>query len=514
MRLCVPLFSSVRLDSERQSTRHPRCRSVAVMLAFMLLGLAPGRIGVVVAADTPAGPNIILVMTDDQGYGDLACHGNPELNTPNLDRFHSQSVRFRQFMVSPTCAPTRCALMTGRHEFRSGVTHTIQERERMALSAKTLPESLRRAGYTTGIFGKWHLGDEDAYQPEKRGFDEVFIHGAGGIGQTYPGSCGDAPNNRYFNPAILHNGRFVKTKGYCTDLFFNQAISWIKNQNGKQRFFCYISTNTPHTPLICPSEYEKKYTGKVPPNTAKFFGMIENIDDNFGRLLKTVADLGIEKETLIIFMTDNGGTGGCDLFNAGMRGRKGTPYLGGIRVPCFFRWPGTFTPGDVDALAGHIDLLPTLTELAAAPRPAGVTLDGRSLVPLLKNPKADWPDRILFTHLGRWPTGKAAEAKYRQCSLRNSRFQMVSSKPSGEKSWELYDLVADPGQTTNVLDKFPEVVREFEAAYDAWWQSIQPGLVNENAVGPAVNPFKERYWRQFPEERPKKSKETTPPEKS
>jgi arylsulfatase A-like enzyme len=505
MSLGVLVFADVLMHIDRNFSWPRHTRSLPILLG-LLLTVTWAHSGDVMAADAPTGPNIILVITDDQGYGDLACHGNPVLSTPNLDRFHAQAVRFRQFMVSPTCAPTRCALMTGRHEFRSGVTHTIQERERMALSAKTLPESLRRAGYTTGIFGKWHLGDEDRYQPEKRGFDEVFIHGAGGIGQTYPGSCGDAPNNSYFNPAILHNGRFVKTKGYCTDLFFEQAMNWISRQAKKKPFFCYLSTNTPHAPLICPPEYENKYTGKVPANTAKFYGMIENIDDNFGRLLKKVAELGIEKDTLIVFMTDNGGTAGCEVFNAGMRGRKGTPYLGGIRVPCFFRWPGTLKPGDVDALAGHIDLFPTLAEIAAAPLPAGVQLDGRSLVPLLKNPQSDWPERILFTHLGRWPTGKAGESKYRHCSLRNRRFQMVSNQPSGEKSWELYDLLADPGQTRNVIDKFPEVVREFEAAYDAWWESVQPGLVNENAVGPAVNPFKERYWRQFPEERPKEMK--------
>ncbi len=185
-------------------------------------------------------PNFIFILTDDQGYGDLSCHGNPILKTPHLDRLHAESVRFTDFHVSPTCAPTRSALMTGRHEFKNGVTHTINERERLTPSAITLAQALKTAGYTTGIFGKWHLGDEAEYRPDRRGFDEVFIHGAGGIGQTYPGSCGDAPGNTYFDPAILHNGKFVKTRGYCTDVFFAQALQWIDAVKGKQPFYARL----------------------------------------------------------------------------------------------------------------------------------------------------------------------------------------------------------------------------------------------------------------------------------
>src|SRR5947209_4501696 len=195
-----------------------RLVSVAAVV-LVLAGLARGA--------GPARPNIVVVMPDDVGYGDFACLGNPIIRTPHIDALHARSVRFTDFHVSPTCAPTRTALMTGRHEFKSGVTHTVFERERMSLGATTLAEVLRSGGYATGVFGKWHLGDEDAYQPGRRGFDEVFIHGAGGIGQTYPGSCGDAPGNTYFNPALLHNGMFEKTKGYCTDLFFGRALAWM-----------------------------------------------------------------------------------------------------------------------------------------------------------------------------------------------------------------------------------------------------------------------------------------------
>ncbi|HEY2952696.1 MAG TPA: arylsulfatase, partial [Verrucomicrobiae bacterium] len=325
------------------------------------------------ARPAPARPNIILVMTDDQGYGDLGCTGNPVVQTPNIDAFARQSVRFTDFHVSPTCAPTRAALMTGRHEFKNGVTHTINERERMTLQATTIAQVLKKAGYTTGIFGKWHLGDEAEYQPGRRGFDESLIHGAGGIGQTYAGSCGDAPGNTYLNPTLLHNGRFERTTGYCTDVFFRRAIKWMgaKHKAGAP-FFTYITPNAPHAPLDCPDEYFKRYQGKVPDDAAKFFGMIENIDDNFGALLKKLEEWGLAENTLVIFMTDNGGTTGVKVFNAGMRGGKATPYQGGTRVPSFWRWPGAFAGGaDCAALTAHIDLFPTLAELAGVKRLEG-----------------------------------------------------------------------------------------------------------------------------------------------
>jgi arylsulfatase len=248
-------------------------------------------------------PNIVLVMTDDQGYADLACHGNPVLKTPNLDRLHDESLRFTDFHVSPTCAPTRSCLMTGRHEFRNGVTHTILERERMTLSAFTLAQALKSAGYTTGIFGKWHLGDEADYQPEKRGFDEVFVHGAGGIGQSYPGSCGDAPGNTYFDPVIRHNGRFVRTRGFCTDVFFERAAAWIGSHQGKQPFFAYITPNAPHSPYNAPESYRARFEGRVPKEIEGFYGMIENIDDNIGRLRAALARQGIGRETLFLSST-------------------------------------------------------------------------------------------------------------------------------------------------------------------------------------------------------------------
>ena len=451
------------------------------------------------AAPAAQQPNIIFILTDDQGYGDLSCHGNPILKTPNLDRLHDEGVRFLDFHVSPTCSPTRSALNTGRHEFRNGVTHTIYERERLTLSATTIAQVLRSAGYTTGIFGKWHLGDEAEYQPGRRGFDEVFIHGAGGIGQTYPGSGGDAPGNTYFDPAILHNGRFVKTRGYCTDVFFGQALKWMESVKGRQPFYTCITPNAPHGPLQVRPEDEARYAGGVPADTAKFFGMVANIDDNVGRLLSKLKEWGIERETLVIFMNDNGGTGGVRVFNAGMRGGKCSPWLGGTRAASLWRWPGTFQPADVDRLTAHVDFFPTLADIAGAKLAGDVKqqVEGRSLLPLFKDPQAPWADRILVTHVGRWERGKAAESKYRDCSVRNTRWNLVCTSPSGEKRWQLFDVKADPGEQTDVAAQHPEVVKELDAAYDRWWDSVEPQLVNENAVGPKVNPFKALYWKQF-----------------
>ncbi|PAW83459.1 MAG: arylsulfatase [Opitutia bacterium Tous-C8FEB] len=469
-------------------------------LAALLLALPLAQ----AAVPTPlagARPNIIFIITDDQGYGDLSAHGNPVLRTPHLDRLHREGVRFTDFHVSPTCAPTRAALLTGRHEFKNGITHTILERERLAPGAVTVAEILREAGYRTGIFGKWHLGDEPELWPSRRGFDEMFIHGAGGIGQTYPGSCGDAPGNTYFNPAILHNGRFVRTTGYCTDVFFGRAMAWMGEVGRDRPFFAWIATNAPHAPLDARPEDEARYTGKVPDaNTAKYFGMIANIDDNVGRLLERLDTLGIARDTLVVFMNDNGGTIGTRLFNAGMRGSKGSPWVGGTRASSLWRWPARLQPADVPALTAHLDFLPTLAELAGAPLDARTRaqVEGRSLVPLLTDPAAPWAERTLFTHVGRWPVGTSPdEWKYRSCSVRDPRWQLISLDGGRAPAWQLFDLRADPGQEQDVAARHPEVVAALQRRFDDWWAAARPLMVNEGATGPKVNPFKELYWQQF-----------------
>ena len=449
-------------------------------------------------------PNIILIITDDQGYGPVGRHGHPWIQTPSLDRLYDTSVRLTRFLVSPTCSPTRSALMTGRHPMKNGVTHTILERERMTLEATTLPQVLKTAGYTTGIFGKWHLGDEEPYQPHNRGFDEAFIHGAGGIGQAYNCSCADAPGNKYFDPVIRHNGSFVKTKGFCTDLFFTAAMGWLKQvKDGDAPFFAYITTNAPHGPFIAPPDNAKRFTdlgfGK---QQAGFYGMIENIDENVGRLLNQLQRWQLMEDTLLIFMSDNGMTGGGSgrgvmgrsaegrelrPFNADMKGLKGSPDEGGVRVPFFVRWDLHIAPRrDVDRIAAHVDILPTLAALAGAKQPQGQG-EGRNLLPLLENPKAEWSDRYLFTHTGRWKTGANPDhSRLRGFAVRNQRFRLVGAGA-------LFDMQQDPGQTTNVIEQHPEVVKAMRAAYDKFWQETRPLMVNEDVPLSKTRP----YWVLF-----------------
>jgi len=470
-------------------------------------------------------PNILFILTDDQGYGDVGAHGNPVLKTPHLDRLRSESVRFTDFQVSPTCAPTRSALLTGRHEFKNGITHTILERERLALGAATLAEQLQKAGYRTGIFGKWHLGDEAEYQPNKRGFDEVYIHGAGGIGQSYPGSCGDVPKNSYFGPTLLHNGKFVKTEGYCTDEFFAQATKWIEGEAAAKRpFLAWVATNAPHAPYNARPEDAALYEGKgLGKDTENFFGMLHNIDQNVGKILAKLEALGIAKDTLVVFMNDNGGTAGTKVFNAGMRAQKGSPFMGGIRAISFWRLPGRFQPADVKALAAHIDFAPTILELtgAAASSTMQAQLEGRSLVPLLTakpGQEVAWPDRTLFTHVGRWNGSDPEVGRYVQTSVRTSRWHLVSAgngantgkgkakaAAKGESAgsapvrpnWQLFDLGVDYGETTDVAAQHPQVVGELVAKHDAWWKECRPLMVNEGIKGPAENPYKVLYRQQM-----------------
>jgi arylsulfatase A-like enzyme len=474
-----------------------------VLLASLLACAVTIRAAAPAKPIAGAQPNIIFILTDDQGYGDISAHGNPVLKTPHLDRLRAEGVRFTDFHVSPTCSPTRSALFTGRHEFKNGVTHTVLERERMTLAATTLPQVLQSAGYTTGIFGKWHLGDEAEYRPESRGFDEVYIHGGGGIGQTFPGSCGDAPGNTYFDPALLHNGKFEKTRGYCTDLFYGQATQWIDVQRrAKKPFFAYIPSNTPHGPYIARPEDRALYEGKgLEPATENFFGMIHNIDQNIGRLLAKLDEWGIAQNTLVIFMNDNGGTAGVKVFNADMRGQKGTAWIGGTRANSFWRWPGTLQPADCGVLSAHIDFFPTLAAIAGAKVPAAVAqsqIEGRSLVPVLQNPAAKLPDRYQFTHQGRWPKlGDPNEAKFKVAAVRNTRWAMVSENGGRTPNWQLFDLSVDYGQKNNVVAQHPKVVKELGAAFDQWWSECLPLMVNEKAMGPAINPFQEIYYRQF-----------------
>ena len=451
-------------------------------------------------------PNIIMVITDDQGMGDLSCMGNEVVKTPNIDRFYENSTRFTDFQVSPTCAPTRAAIMSGRAAFKNGVTHTIMQRERMALDTFTLPQALKTAGYGTGIFGKWHLGDEDAYLPGNRGFDEALIHGSGGIGQVNLGDFPPNGENVYFDNVLLHNDTIVQTKGYCTDLFFHSALVWIKKQNeAKKHYFAYIALNAPHAPLVAPEKYTKRFIELgYDKGTAGRYGMVENIDANFGLLMEKLAEWNALENTIVIFMTDNGGThlngslNGKKVkhFNANLKGGKNSPYEGGSHVPAFWQWKGVLGAGvDIDALTAHIDLYPTFCELAGAKLPSKIQdFDGRSLVPLLENPKAEWPDRELFFHCGRWNPGKRESMKYAKCAVRTERWRFVNNK-------DLYDISKDPSETTDVAKENPEVVDRLRKSYDKWWESTLPLMVNEGLpkVSPDDQPLAIRYHKQLKE---------------
>ena len=454
-------------------------------------------------------PNIILIITDDQGYGPIGKHGHPWIHTPHLDKLYDTSTRFTRFMVSPTCAPTRSALMTGRHPMKNGVTHTILERERMTLKATTLPQVLKQAGYTSGIFGKWHLGDEELYQPHKRGFDEAFIHGAGGIGQAYNCSCADAPGNKYFDPVVRHNGSFVKTKGFCTDIFFTAALGWIKEKKQENApFFAYITTNAPHGPFIAPPKNTKKFIDRGFGKTqAGFYGMIENIDENMGRLMGKLQEWDLYNDTILIFMSDNGMTGGGSgrmgqevakgypFFNAGMKGLKGSADEGGVRVPFLVRWDNQWEAGrDIETLSAHIDLLPTFADIAGVKKLPVNQVDGRSFLPLLNGKKKKLPDnRYLFTHRGRWPTGTDPdEHKYINYSIRSETWRYVSpqSLRKGTKSQaSLYNMKKDPGQKNNVIKNKSKVVKRMQAAYDKCWKDTKPLMVNEDVPMSKIRPY-------------------------
>jgi arylsulfatase A-like enzyme len=347
-----------------------------------------------------------------------------------------------------------------------------------------LPQVLAAAGYQTAIFGKWHLGDEEPYQPHQRGFKETFIHGAGGIGQAFDCSCADVPNNSYFDPIIRHNGKFVQTRGFCTDVFFTAALGWIRqtSQEG-QPFFAYIATNAPHDPFFAPPEAKQRFLDLgFAKEKAGFYGMIENIDANVGRLENHLEKWGLLENTVVIFLSDNGMSGGGSLppgkslgktpegealfpYNAGMRGLKGSPDEGGVRVPFFFQWQGRVPGGrDIERVAAHIDLFPTTSP--------------------------EWPDRMLVTHVGRWPQfADPAQFQWKGAALRTERFRLVNNEA-------LYDMHADPGQTENVIDQHPELVARLRSDYDLWWAATLPKLINEQVPSSKVRPFHELFRAQ------------------
>lgn len=414
-------------------------------------------------------PNVILILTDDQGYGDVGAHGNPKIKTPNLDKLWAQSVRLTDYHVDPTCSPTRSALMSGRYSTRTGVWHTIMGRSMMSPDEVTLAEMFTNAGYRCGMFGKWHLGDNYPLRAQDQGFHTAVYHGGGGVGQGP-----DYWGNDYFDDTYWRNGKTEKFKGYCTDIWFAEATKFIE-KNRDQPFFCYIATNAPHGPYNVAKEYSQPYAeAGVPSPMDNFYGMITNIDENVGKLREKLEELGLSENTIFIFTTDNGTAAGVASgrtkgkwtgFNDGMRGRKGSEYDGGHRVPFFIHWPaGNLTKGrDVSQLCAHVDVLPTLAELTGVKLPTANPLDGTSLKPLLYGEKIAWPERTLFAHSQRIQYPE----KWRKCAVMTERWRLVNGN-------QLFDIQADPGQETNLAEKHPEVVAELRKAYEGWWQSLKP----------------------------------------
>lgn len=411
-------------------------------------------------------PNVILVITDDQGYGELGCHGNSIIKTPNIDKLYYESIHLTNFHVGPTCAPARAGLLTGRYCNCTGVWHTIMGRSLLRANEVTMADIFKANGYKTALFGKWHLGDNYPFRPHDRGFEVALYHGGGGVSQTP-----DYWGNDYFDDTYFLNGNEVSFKGYCTDVWFDEAIKFIEN-NKNHPFFCYLSTNAPHAPYNVADSYSDPYQGQIPGYRAQFYGMITNIDDNMAKLRAKLETLGIENNTILIWMTDNGTSAGCrvdrkgfilDGYNAGMRGMKSWEYEGGHRVPFFLFWPdGGFSEGrDVDQLTAHIDILPTLIELCDIEVPPHLKFSGMSLVPLLSSKDENWPERIIVTDSQRveYPI------KWRKSSTMTNRWRLINGE-------ELYDIIADPGQRNDVSKGHPEVVQELRKHYEKWWELV------------------------------------------
>ena len=343
-------------------------------------------------------PNIIFVLTDDQGYGDLSCLGNPILKTPALDRIHADSVRLTDFHVAPMCTPTRGELMTGQDALRNGATFVCMGRSLLRADLPTMADILADNGYHTGHFGKWHLGDNYPYRPQDRGFHETIHHPAFGIT-----SAADYYGNDYFDDHYRHRDEIKQYRGYCTDVWFEEAMRWMEGCHRRDEpFFAYIATNAPHGPYWVPDEYRQPYLDGIKRDEASFFGMIANIDENMAQLEKFLLDNEIRDNTILIFMTDNGTAMGEGIFNAGMRGRKTSLYEGGHRVPCFIRWPEGGLEGgrDVGGVTRGVDILPTLIDLCDLRAPDGWTCDGLSLAAHMRRPDNTVADRTSVVQYG------------------------------------------------------------------------------------------------------------------
>ncbi len=431
-------------------------------------------------ADQGSKPNVILIMTDDQGYGDLACHGNPYIHTPHLDELYSESIRFTNFHVNPFCAPTRAALMTGRFSDLTHVRSTINGRNHLNVSETTMAEYFKASGYKTGHFGKWHLGRNYPFRPIDRGFDQWVGHGDGGTG-----TASDYWGNDKMNDSYMRNGNWEKFEGFCTDIYFDEAINFI-NDNKDEPFFVYLATNVPHAPWNVLKGSRDKYEEKLKQfekaegrSVVDFYATITRFDENLGRLRKYLSDNDLSENTILIYLTDNGTSGGGAVYNAGMRGIKGSVYEGGHRVPCFIHWPAKNlnTGMDIDRMTSHIDILPTLIDLCElkTPEKAKYKLSGKSWSNLLIGGEADWQDRTLFLHS---QNRTQQHEKWKNSLVATEEWRLVNRN-------ELYNIKSDPGQKVNVANEYPEKVLQLQQLYEQYWKEIGEGKspFQRNVIG-------------------------------
>jgi arylsulfatase A-like enzyme len=449
-------------------------RSLLVVAAFLLV---PSLF----AADRP---NVVMIVTDDQGFGDLGCNGNPRVRTPNIDRFAKQSIRLTNFHVCPVCSPTRASLMTGRYNYRTGVVDTYLGRSLMHADETTLAELLRDAGYRTGIFGKWHLGDNYPLRAIDQGFQEALVGKGGGLTQP-----SDPPGTSYFDPILMHNGKAEKIKGYCSDIFAEAARKFVAQESDKP-FFLYLPFNAPHDPLqvddklvepyrqmnLSPDQFPragfpvKSFAPKE--QIARTYAMVENIDTNLGKLFALLDERKLADNTIVIFVTDNGPARAR--YNGGLRGLKGSVFDGGIRVPCFIRWPRQFQGGEMNLPAAHIDILPTLLHCCGVKKPDALELDGRDLFDPLSSKSAGWKDRSLFFQ---WHRCDAPE-KFRAFAVRGPRFKLVQPFGVGDQpqrdKWDflLFDMQNDPYEQKNIAKQHEEIVRAMKQEYSDWFDDV------------------------------------------
>lgn len=443
-------------------------------------------------------PNIILVLTDDQGWGDIGIHGNPHIQTPTLDRLAKNSVQLTDFYVSPVCAPTRASLMTGRYSLRTGVRDTYNGGAIMAAEEYTLAEMLKDNGYSTAIFGKWHLGDNYPTRPMDQGFEESLVHLGGGIGQPGDYLNYHKGDSSYFNPVLLKNGEPTPTNGYCSDVYTDAAIDFISNNNADP-FFIYLSYNAPHTPLQLPQSYYDMYKDVDPSSgfeedlkpemseadkeaARKVYGMVTNIDDNIKRVMTTLNENKLADNTLVIFMTDNGPQ--QRRYIGGLRGKKGQVYQGGIKVPCYFHFPARF-PADntIDFPTAHIDILPTISALCGIDQPETTKVDGINLLDYCTKPdEQNQPDdRSLFFY---WHRRNIA--LYHNMAVQKGPYKLVANGDyqGDEAAFELFNLEWDKAEKKNRATEWLDIKNELHRELDDFYYEMinEPHLTNAPAA--------------------------------